>query len=508
MLPYLDNFEAYIHKEVFNVCGMISGEEVRVLDKNAEYYHVPTTELMENAGRGVASFVKDQLMPRNKKIVVFCGPGNNGGDGFVAARYLASDYDVKVFLVGKETEIKSDIAKDNFLALKKVNVDVVDIDSLTEIDAIFMDDQVIIDAMLGIGLSGELREPYATIVNKINMASGNTVVAVDIPTGLGTNLTVKPDFTVTFHDEKEGMNNDNSGKIIVVDIGIPQKAIDYVGPGELSEYYPRPKKDSHKGDNGIVLVIGGGPYTGAPALSGLAALRTGSDLAYIATPRKAGEIVATFSPNLIVNDLNSDYLIPGDISIIRDLVVKCDSVIIGPGLGEAKETREAITSIIKLVVEQHKPLVIDADAIQPVGKQLDVIRDSRTVITPHAGEFRELTGVSLSNDISQRVKIVQEWAGKLGVVMFLKGYVDILSNGQKVKRNIIHNEAMTVGGTGDVLVGVIGALLSKDVEPFNAVRIAAFLNGEAGNRCFEDKSFGLLATDIIEEIPAVLKKYL
>jgi len=486
---------------------MISGREVKVSDKNSEYFGTPPYKLMENAGKGVADFV-NQIGLGKKKILVFCGTGNNGGDGFVATRYLMEKHDVTLFLVGKENDIKTEISRNNFDKLKKMKVEIYDIDSLDKIDELLSENYVILDSMLGIGLSGNPREPFFSIIKKINAAENKTVLSVDVPTGLGADTAVTPEFTVTFHDQKEGMNDNSCGGVKVVDIGIPRDAIDYVGPGELSVYYPRPKRQSHKGDNGRVLIVAGGPYIGAPALAGLAALRTGSDLAYIATPKRVGSAIASFSPDLIVKDLNSDFLIPGDVPAIRVLLDKCNAIVIGPGLGDAKETEEAIIKIVEIAVNQDKPLVIDADAIKPVGEQLDAIKNSRTVVTPHKEEFRKLTGIVLPKDTDNMVKTVQEWAKKLGISIFLKGHVDILSNGRKTKLNKIHNAAMTVGGTGDVLAGIIGALLSKDIEPFNAIRIAAFLNGKAGNNVFDKKSYGLLATDIIEELPCVLKKYL
>ena len=269
---------------------MKSGKEIKVLDKNAEYYGVPTIELMKKAGKGISDFIKNELKPKNKEIIFFCGVGNNGGDGFVAARYLADKYNVKIFLTGKQKDIKTPISKENFLRLKKTNIEIFDIESLQNIDEILLKKRIIIDSMLGIGLSGELREPYYTIVKKIGSVKNKIIVSIDVPTGLGTNTTIKPDYTITFHDIKNGMNKKNSGNIKIVDIGIPKKAMEYVGPGELITYYPKPKKESHKGDNGVVLVIGGGPYIGAPAMSGLAALRTGSDLVIITTPKKAEEL--------------------------------------------------------------------------------------------------------------------------------------------------------------------------------------------------------------------------
>jgi len=505
---------------------MISGLEIKVLDKNSEYYGVPTLQLMENAGKGIANLIIKELKPKSKDTIFFCGMGNNGGDGFVAARYLSKNYNVTIFLTGKENEIRTSISKENFQKLKKTNTVILELESLKEIDKFLLKKDIIIDSMLGIGLSGALREPYYTIVKKINLLKNKIIISVDVPTGLGTNTSIKPDYTVTFHDIKYGMNKKNSGNIKIVDIGIPKKAMEYIGPGELTAYYPKPKKESHKGDNGVVLIIGGGPYIGAPAMSGLAALRTGSDLAIITTPKKAARAITSFSPqlikslrlakdtaklspNLIVKELNKeDIFIPRDIKIIDKFISKADCVVIGPGLGSEKVTKNAIEKIIQKCVKLKKSIVIDADAIQVVGQNPEIIKGSRTVITPHAGEFLELTNERLKESLETRKEIVKKWAKKLQVTILLKGPIDIISNGEKLKLNDIHNPAMTVGGTGDVLAGIIGSLLSKNVEPYNAARIGAFINGTAGNFAFKKHSYGLIATDIIEEIPNVLKKYL
>jgi ADP-dependent NAD(P)H-hydrate dehydratase / NAD(P)H-hydrate epimerase len=483
---------------------MISEAEIKVLDRNSDYFGVPTLHLMENAGKGVAEFIRTTLKGTKKNILILCGTGNNGGDGFVAARYLTQYYKVTIFLAG--TEIKTEIAQKNYQKLQTYEVKIYS--SPRDLDSLLAENDVLIDALLGTGLAGELKEPYLSIVKKINATKKKTIVSVDVPTGFGTTQSITPEYTVTFHDIKEGMNEKNSGKIHVVDIGIPQEAITYVGPGELSVYYPRPEKKSHKGDNGILLVIGGGPYIGAPALCGLAALRTGVDLVYIATPKRSWESVAAFSPNFIVKDLHDDMLTKDDIPTIEDLLRKCTAVVLGPGLGTATETEEAIIPLVRRIIAEKKPLVLDADAIRPVGENLPLIKNSTTVVTPHVGEFKKLTGITLSQDVDIRINAVKEWAEKIGITIFLKGYIDVLSDGTNVKQNKVHNEAMTVGGTGDVLAGIIGALLSKGVQPFEAVRIAAFLNGEAGNEAFRKKSYGLIATDIVDEIPTVLKKYL
>ena len=505
---------------------MISGKEIKVLDKNSEFYGVPAFRLMENAGKGVADFIKNEFKPKNKEILVFCGTGNNGGDGFVAARYLAKRYKVTVFLTGKRKDIKTDIARKNFNHLKKTNVTILDVESINKINELISENHIIIDSMLGIGITGNLRDPYSSIVNKINSTKNKTVISVDIPTGLGTNISIKPDYTVTFHDIKNGMNKENSGNIKTVNIGIPKKAIEFVGPGEFLTYYPKPKKESHKGENGKLLVVGGGPYYGAPALSSFAAQRTGVDLIYVATPKKAAraitsyspllikpirlaEDIAKLSPTLIVKELyNENKLVVNDCKIVEKLINKVDALLIGPGLGSEDETQDAVEKIISLFVKNKKPIVIDADAIKVVGKKPDLIKNTQTVLTPHTGEFKELTGIKLSKNLDERKKHVEKWAKKLDVTILLKGPVDVISNGTHTKLNDIHNQAMTVGGTGDVLAGIVGALLSKNVEPFNAARIGVFMNGAAGNTAFKKRSYGLIATDIIDEIPGVLKKYL
>ena len=505
---------------------MISGKEIKVLDLNSEFYGIPTISLMENAGKGVADFIIKQMKPKKQNIVIFCGTGNNGGDGFVAARYLVKKYKVTVFLTGTENDIRTKISKDNFKKMKNTKIKLYDISSKNIVDKILSENNIIIDSMLGIGLSGQLREPYFSIVNKINSTKKKTIISVDIPTGFGTGTNIKPNFTITFHDSKIGMNKDNSGEIIVKDIGIPKKAIDYVGPGELITYYPKPKKESHKGENGRLLIVGGGPYYGAPALSSFAAQRTGVDLIYVATPKKVARAITSYSPllikpkrlakdvaklspTLIVKELNDEnHLMSNDLEIIKNLNSKVDALVIGPGLGSENDTQKAVEKIIDFFVKNKKPMVIDADAIKVIGNKPDIIKNSQIVITPHTGEFKELTGVKFSNNINERKKNVETWAKKLGVTILLKGPIDIMSDGKETKLNNIHNESMTVGGTGDVLAGIVGALLSKGVEPFNAARAGIFINGEAGNFAYKKRSYGLIATDIIDEIPNVLRKYL
>jgi ADP-dependent NAD(P)H-hydrate dehydratase / NAD(P)H-hydrate epimerase len=482
---------------------MLTPRDVHILDQNAAYLGIPTSDLMENAGSAVAEFVKTTF-PKAKKILVFCGPGNNGGDGFVAARLLTEHH--KVTVIPLLTEKLSPLARATYEKLTRTTATIVK--DPANLATLIKDADVLIDGLLGIGLSGELREPFTTVVKAINAARHPAVVSIDVPSGLGTSLAVAARATVTFHDIKQDMNPKNSGIIKTVDIGIPSDARTFVGPGDLNVYYPRPDPGSHKGQNGIVLVIGGGPYTGAPALSGLAALRTGCDLAFIATPKRAWQVVSSYSPNLIVHDLTSDMLVAEDFSVIANLLSRADAVIIGPGLGSHPKTTQAVGSILSELYTRNRPLVVDADAIASLRDNPPGSRHCPIIVTPHAGEFTKLTGEVLPGDVPGRIERVQTQAKRLGIVICLKGPTDIVSDGTSTRLNRVHNVAMSVGGTGDVLTGIIGALMSKGVSPFEAARAGLFLNGAAGNEVFAKKSYGLLATDLIEEIPSILRKYL
>jgi hydroxyethylthiazole kinase-like uncharacterized protein yjeF len=473
----------------------IPQEEVKVLDTNASYLGVRTINLMENAGAAVAKYVLSISTP-GSKVAVVCGKGNNGGDGFVAARHIARQAQTDLFLIEPEQEINSDIARMNLESARDI------LRPLPHLDAKKYD--IIVDAMLGIGLQGNPRIPYPRYIKELN-DSRKTIISIDVPSGWPSDNRIRPEATVTFHAPKVGMNRQNSGKIVVVDIGIPPDAETYCGPGDFA-LLPRRRKDAHKGDSGRVLIIGGGPYTGAPAFTGMAAMRSGVDLAYIATPETSAIPVAIYSPNYIVRPLEGDILCEDHVKGLVQFSKGMDVVAIGPGLGNAPETISAIQSIIRSV---DKPLVVDADAIRACGAKPQILKKKSGVLTPHAGEFKQLTGKSLpQDDVDRRKAMVKESASRLRMTILLKGPLDIISDGTYIKLNRIHNDAMTVGGTGDVLTGVVAGLIAQKAAPFAAARIGAFTAGLAGNLAFEERSYGLLATDVIEKIPFVLRRYM
>ena len=450
---------------------------------------------MENAGKAVAEHILAIRKPEDK-IAVVCGKGNNGGDGFVATRHISYTVKPNLFLVTPEQEITSDIARVNLDRARE------HLKPLEHFDP--KQYNIIVDALLGVGLLGRPRDPYAKYIKLLN-ESKRTVVSVDVPSGWPSELQVRADITVTLHAPKVGMTKQNSGTIVVKDIGIPPDAETYCGPGEFS-LLPRRRKDAHKGDAGRVLVIGGGPYTGAPAFTGMAAMRSGVDLTFVATPEAAATAVAIYSPNMIVKPLKGDVLTGDHVGYLADFAKGMDVVAIGPGLGNAPETIGAVQELVRKI---DRPLVIDADAIAACGAMPKILRSKRGVFTPHAGEFKKLTGKTVNpEDQEKRVSAVKEAASKLKMTVLLKGPTDVISDGTYAKLNRVHSDAMTVGGTGDVLTGVVAGMIAQKASPYAAARIGAFTAGVAGNLAFEEKSYGLLATDVIEKIPLVLRRYL
>ena len=460
----------------------ISPDEMRAVDANCTYFGLLPIQLMENAGSALASEARRRA--RGKKIAVVAGRGNNGGDALVAARHLA-DLEVTVFLLGRSREIATQEARQNWEILEHLNFDLREVRCSEELEPLSRYD-LILDAVFGTGARGPVRGLEAEAIDAIN-SSGRPVLSVDVPSGLGTEKAVEPDATVTFHRPKVAI----PGEVVVAGIGIPPAAEFYVGPGDLG-LVARRATESHKGENGRVLVIGGGPYSGAPALAAMAALRAGADLATVAAPRNVAGIIAGLSPNLIVRPLSDDHLSPGDLDLIRELLPRHDVVVVGMGLGRHPETREALAELIP----ECGKAVIDADALLP-GIPL------QGIITPHESEFRRVSTIRVPPGRVEK-ETLMSFARDMKLTVLLKGKVDLITDGSVVRGNATGNAGMTVGGTGDVLAGIAGAFYSK-APPLRAAVAAAFVNGTAGDLAFVEKGYSLLATDVIEKIPAAMR---
>jgi NAD(P)H-hydrate epimerase len=278
-----------------------------------------------------------------------------------------------------------------------------------------------------------------------------------------------------------------------------------VDSSALREAYKERPAWSHKGDFGRLLVIGGSKiYTGSPGLvayGAMAALRAGVDIVRVAAPSRAADIAAKFSPNLITEPFDGDFFTTKHLKRVMELVKEFDAVAIGPGLGLEKETQKFVTRFVDAI---RKPCVVDADAIKALKnrKLLD-----NFLLTPHTYEFFHMTGDKPKYDITGRAELVKEHAKKTGAVILLKGAIDIISDGKQVAMNRTGNPYMTVGGTGDVLTGICGALLAQRVSPFKAACAAAYMNGAAGDLAAKERR-PIVATDVIEKIPEVLKDVL
>src|SRR5256884_481427 len=478
---------------------MIPPLELRVLDRNAQSFGVPTLDLMENAGKAVAEVARTEFGAARKAVLVLCGTGNNGGDGLVAARHLAKDERITVLLARSPDQFDTKEAQTNFERLRDAQI----LAGLDRSEEAIAEADLIIDALLGIGAEGGLREPFASLVRQVN-GSGKPILSVDVPSGFGTGLMVRPTVTVALHDVKEGMTPDNGGRIRIVDIGIPSKVTTMIGPGDFL-LYPLPRARSHKGENGRLLVIAGGPYTGAPALVGFGSLGIGIDLVHIATPASAATVVAAYSPTFIVHPLVGHRLLREDLRQIIELTPRVDAVAIGPGLGDASGTLEAIREAVRGI---PLPMVLDADAIKAVAADPKCLVGKKAVLTPHSREFQLLSGKALPDAPEERAEMVREMAKALGVTVLLKGHVDIVTDGRGLKFNYTGNPGMTAGGTGDVLCGLTAGLIAKGMAPYDAARLAAFTNGAAGDLAFEEKSYGLTSVDVANQLGRVLAKFL
>ncbi|ELZ61192.1 MULTISPECIES: bifunctional ADP-dependent NAD(P)H-hydrate dehydratase/NAD(P)H-hydrate epimerase [Halorubrum] len=492
---------------------MITTDRMAAVDANAAALGVPRKQLMESSGNAVAREVRAVADP-GASVALVCGRGNNGGDALVAARFLKG-YDVTVHLLGRPETIRTDIARENWAALERAEIPAETVTDSRDLDLTGPDGDdpdVVVDAMLGSGVSGALREPERTAAEAIN-ASDATVVAVDVPSGLdadtgdptggpdavavdagGDAVAVNADRVVTFHDEKPGLSALDA-TVTVADIGIPAAAERYTGPGDLLGLDRDP--DSYKGDNGEVLVVGGGPYAGAPTLSALAALRAGADLVRVACPGSVASEVQGFSPNLIVRPLPGDRLGPSHAERIASLAAGSDAVVLGPGLGDGDGTEKFVREFL---TGYGGRAVVDADAL---GVVPEVDTDADLICTPHRGELVNMGGATVA-DPDERAELVREFAAELGHALLVKGSVDVISDGDEIRLNRTGNPGMTVGGTGDVLAGTVGALAAV-TDPFRAAAVGAYAVGRAGDAAAGANGTGLVATDLPDRLPEAMR---
>jgi NAD(P)H-hydrate epimerase len=510
----------------------ITSEEMAILDNNSEWLGIPKSHLMECAGYSFTAEIMNRgYLKTSSKAVIFCGTGNNGGDGFVVARHLSS-FGVKslVILTGLPDNISTYESKLNWNIISNnlsysIDIEIVkDSTDLNKIEKHIKENKnyhLIIDSLLGTGIEGNIREPIGSAIDLINNLKENDpkrlmVISIDVPSGLNPNTgkvshkAVKADLVITFHRVKQGMSTSNEymKEILEKSIGIPPEAKLFIGKGNLIPTLKKRKKDTHKGEFGKILIIGGSKnYSGAPAYSSLTGINFGIDLVITYVPEVIADVVRSFSPNMIVRAKKGDWLNIKSVEEITELIEWADSILIGPGLGVENETEALLIELLKILKQKKKPFVLDADALKLVRNHLELIKGLPAILTPHEGELKVMLDVDLPpyNNLDDRSKEVLDLAKNLGLILLIKGPFDYISDGNHLKINKTGCPEMSIGGTGDVLAGLCACFLSIKNNPFESACSATFLNGIIGEYCKTSIGERFTALDMVENINNAIK---
>lgn len=476
---------------------------------------VPGITLMERAGFGGYQVARGLLGGTGRAVVV-CGRGNNGGDGFVIARLLSRDgHAVTVFLACDPSEVTGDAA----LALASMReAGVVPRPATREaLDRGLGGCDLVIDALLGTGTTGTIREPYASLIQAM-ADSGRPVLAVDIPSGLHADTgqplgPVAPAVaTVTFGLPKLGLVQypgcQLAGEITVVDIGIPWDVLErastlLIESSDAAAWLPSRPPDAHKGTAGRVLIVAGSPgLTGAACIVAHAACRTGSGLVTVAVPASQAASVEARSLESMTLPLRlcPERLDEAGVEEALEYAGCCSAIAIGPGLGRSQGTLEAVRTLLS---RAPAPTVLDADGLQALRDGPLAVPASLT-LTPHPGEMSAILGMAVQDVQSDRVSAALEAARCFGAVVVLKGARTVIAEPTgRVALNPTGHEGMASGGMGDALTGIIVSLLGQGVGPFEAACAGAYLHGLAASYAAEALGgrIGILARDLIEALP-------
>lgn len=477
-----------------------------------EKFNMPSMILMENAALKVLKNVDFKMF---KSFTIVCGTGNNGGDGLALARHIFSNgYKVDIFVVGNGK--MSDDFKSNYTILEKMKLEIKSIKSSQDIDSLsksLNENDVVIDAIFGIGLKREIEGIYKEVVNAINEKSKYTI-AIDIPSGMKCDTfgtfenCIRANKTISFEVYKRGFldykSEEYTGEVVVEKIGIPEYVVDkfhdkeyLVNEDYIKSILKKRDKYSHKGDFGRVSIIAGSDnYIGAAYISSQAAVRSGAGLVTLFTK----ETIMDNLRNKIVEAMIMSY----DDKDFKDKIVKSDSIAIGPGMGNNKETFEYVKNII---LTNGCPVVIDADGLNVLQNNLDIlsIAKRQIIMTPHMGEMSRLTGISVDKIIEDRINIAKDFAKKYNVILLLKGYNTIITDGESIYINTTGNSKMASGGMGDALTGIIASFIGQKYESLKATILGAYIHGKCGDELSKDM-FCVNASHVIESIPYELEK--
>ena len=536
---------------------LATAAQMRELDRTAiEDFSIPSLDLMEEAARatvqevlgrvshgfGVAapvfscagaepeaqnedllSAIAEKNREQTLRIAIFCGPGNNGGDGVAAARLLMeAGCRVRAFLVGDRAKMTPDerAMEEKLNAVGGVLEDYLPGDR--EQDSFLYTCDGVVDAIFGVGLCRPVTGIFREAIEAMNR-SGLPVIACDVPSGVNADTgeimgcAVKAAATVTFTCPKPGLylgeGGPLAGEVKCAQIGIPSALVreqisdksDAVRVVSGTHFnLPRRKATAHKGDFGRVFILAGCEgYTGAPVLTSRAAVRSGAGLVFLGVPREIYPIIA------VKCDEAMPYPLPEDYSAILQKAKGCDVALIGPGLGRAPQVEELV---LKLIRDLTIPVVLDADGINALSAHMDVLdkREALTVLTPHDGEFQRLTGCELP--ILDRISAARDFARNHHCVMILKGHATVTAVPEgRCWVNHSGNPGMARGGSGDVLAGMLAALLGQKQLSGDVGEVCAMgvhFHGLAGDRCAEQLGeYGMTPTDMLGEIPLVFRDH-
>jgi ADP-dependent NAD(P)H-hydrate dehydratase / NAD(P)H-hydrate epimerase len=492
---------------------LYTAQEMSRADARAQDLGIPGGVLMERAGVAMASIALERYSPG--RALVVCGGGNNGGDGFVIARELHRS-GVDLAVVATKEEYEGDPAT-NLEILKNLDVRLI---AAEDLDADLGRADLVVDALLGTGFSGEVREKEAGLIEKMNSAQC-PVLAVDVPSGVNgatgevQGVAVFADLTVCAHAMKVGCvispGREHAGEILAVDIGIPQRAdvdpsLVWTDAASLRGNIPRTAEPAHKYSAGALLVVAGSRgTTGAPVMVVKGAQRTGCGIVFLATSEGAAPAVDLALIEALVYGVAEDeqgHMKSAALEEILEHSGRASALVMGPGTGTGDEGRRLVEGILR---EVELPVLLDADAITNLaGTDVLARREAPTVITPHAGELGRLLGSGAREVSARRLDSARNAAEQHHCCVLLKGSDTLVVHGERVAVNSTGNVALATAGTGDVLSGVIGALLSRGMDTYDAARTGAWTHGRAAELWQEESAWpaqSFIATDLLEYLP-------
>jgi len=505
---------------------VVIASEMREIDRiSIEEYSIPGALLMNNAGKAVADFILNNI--KTNEVDIFCGTGNNGGDGFTAAWYLKNyGYDPVIYIAGVREKVTPtsliflEICEKLELSIQYINESSIDTLSIRE-------GAFVIDSLTGTGFEGVLRGIPLKIISRIN-SSSSKVLAVDIPSGLSSDgdapsgTAVKADYTITMGLPKISLVTypckDYCGELIIADIGFPafltgnkDLKIDLIDPLFMSGIGFSPGSDDiHKGDKGNTLIIGGlTGMEGAAMLTAAAMFRTGTGLVTLATTDESRKIIAGKIPELMTVSLP----VKTDTESIGNLLKakKYTTLIIGPGLGRDAYPESVFNSVIECASDCGiRNVLIDGDGLYHLAfyiKEKELSAKIRWIITPHFMEASRITGLSLDEIQKNRLKSCKKIAENTGCITVLKGPATIISDGDNIFINTTGNRALATAGSGDVLSGIIGALINRIDDTVKTASAGVFIHGLCADLYSEkNKTDSMRSSDILDYIRPALNR--